>query len=95
MWTIIGTALLAAVLTVALGGATCWYLYQRHLRSLIEAEVARRVERYGALLEQRVRTGIVSAVEDVTSVRALQKSVARNQDTLLDALFGVRTTDRD
>lgn len=95
MWTIVGTALLSALLTIALGGATGWYLYHRRLRSLIEAEVARRVERYGAVLEERVRKGIVGAVEEVTSVRALSRSVARSQDTLINALFGLRPPEGD
>ena len=36
----------------------------------------------------------VKAVDDVTSVEALQKSVTRSQDTLLRALFGVSSSDR-
>jgi hypothetical protein len=95
MWAIIGTAVLSALLTTALLCAAAWYAYQHRLRDLIEIEVQRRVDQYGEILEQRVRNGIVKAVDDVTSVKALQKSVSRSQDTFLNALFGVRTPKRD
>ena len=95
MWAIIGTAVLSALLTAALLCAAAWYAYQHRLRDLIETEVQRRVDLYGEVLEQRVRNGIVKAVDDVTSVEALQKSVTKSQDTFLNALFGVRTPKRD
>ena len=99
MWAIILAAVLAAVLsallTTTLLCAVAWYAYQHRLRRLIEAEVARRVDEYGELIEQRVRNGIVKAVDDVTSVEALQKSVTKSQDTFLNALFGVRTPKGD
>ena len=95
MWVIIGTAVLSALLTTGLLCAAAWYAYQHRLRGLIETEVQRRVDLYGEVLEQRVRNGIVKAVDDVTSVEALQKSVTKSQDTFLNALFGVRTPKRD
>ena len=94
MWPIIGTAVLSALLTTALLCAVAWYAYQHRVRGLIEAEVQRRVDLYGEVLEQRVRNGIVKAVDDVTSVEALQKSVTKSQDTFLKALFGVRPPKR-
>ncbi|TDJ23040.1 MAG: hypothetical protein E2O58_09670 [Gammaproteobacteria bacterium] len=91
MWAIIGTAVLSALLTTTLLCALAWYAYQHRVRGLIEAEMQRRVDQYGEVLEQRVRSGIVKAVDDVTSVEALQKSVTKSQDTFLNALFGVRS----
>ncbi len=88
-------AVLSALLTTGLLCTVAWYAYQRRLRGLIEAEVQRRVEQYGELIEQRVRNGIVNAVDDVTSVESLHKSVTKSQDTFLNALFGVRTPKRD
>ena len=95
MWAIILSAVLSALLTTTLLCAVAWYAYQHRLRGLIEAEVARRVDQYGEVMEQRVRRGIVKAVDDVTSVEALQRSVTKSQDTFLNALFGVRTPKRD
>ena len=95
MWAIIGTAVLSALLTTVLLCALAWYAYQHRLRHLIEAEVQRHVDQYGEVIEQRVRSGIVKAVDDVTSVEALQKSVTKSQDTFMNALFGVRTPKRD
>jgi hypothetical protein len=95
MWAIILTAVLSALLTTTLLCAVAWYAYQHRLRGLIETEVQRRVDQYGELIEQRVRNGIVKAVDDVTSVEALQKSVTKSQDTFLNALFGVPAPKRD
>lgn len=95
MWAIILSAVLSALLTTTLLCAVTWYAYQHRLRGLIETEVQRRVDQYGELIEQRVRNGIVKAVDDVTSVEALQKSVTKSQDTFLNALFGVPAPKRD
>ena len=52
--------------------------------AMIERRFAQAVE----IIEERVRSGVVSAVEEVTSPENLQKQMSRGQDSLMNALFG-------
>lgn len=87
------TAVLSAILSAACVFATAWYVYQHHLRSQLEATIRARVEELGGVIEERVKAGIMGAVEELTSMDALQKTVTRtvaeSQDQFLSSMFGI------
>lgn len=88
---IIVTALLSTVLTLGLAFWGGRFILINRLEPVIRALVDDRLEELGALIEERVRLGVVSAVEDVTSTKNLQRTMTRNQNDLLDAIFGSRS----
>lgn len=90
MIAVLATALLSALLSSLCVFATAWYLYQHHLRELLEATIRARVDELGGVIEARVKAGIINAVDDLTSVDTLQKTVTRSQDHFLSSMFGIR-----
>ena len=90
MIAVLATALISAILSSLCVFATAWYLYQHHLRELLEATIRERVDELGGVIESRVKAGIMNAVDELTSVDALSRTVTRSQDQILNSMFGIR-----
>ena len=90
MIAVLTTALLSAALSSLCVFATAWYLYQHHLREQLEATIRSRVDELGVVIEARVKAGIMNAVDELTSVDSLSRTVTRNQDQFLRSMFGIR-----
>jgi CHASE1-domain containing sensor protein len=90
MIAVLATALLSALLSSLCVFATAWYLYQHHLREQLEATIRARVDELGGVIEERVKAGIMKAVDELTSVDTLSKTVTRSQDQFLSSMFGIR-----
>ncbi len=88
MFEVLSTAILTAALTLGIAYVLGRRIIELKLAPLVQAEVDRRLEELGELIENRVRNGVVHAVEEVTSPESFQKSMAKGQDTLMNALFG-------
>jgi len=88
--TILATAALTAMLTAAVTFALARYLYLNRIHPRIVAAINERLEQMGDVIEDRVRRGVVKAVEDVASPEGFQKRMSKGQDTLMDVIFGQR-----
>ena len=98
--TIVLTALLSSALTVGLA----WWLYQRRLKTELDAQLATAVEEVdgklkealqalGDIVEERVKRGVVTGVASLPSTEVLAgttKSVAELASKGLSALFGIK-----
>lgn len=96
--TILSTALLSSLLTLALA---YWWI-DRHLKRRLERRWSQLQEELGAELQERVRRGVVEGVASIPSAEVLkgtgQALSATAGDLVrsgLDAFLGGRTGDRD
>jgi len=90
MGAIIGTALLSAILTAGLSFALAYYVYLHHIQPQFQRALEERLAELGDVIEDRVRSGVVRAVEDVASPESFQKRMSKGQSTFMDAIFGQR-----
>lgn len=103
-WAILLTAVLSALLTVALVGVYFQYHARPRLERELEAKLGRRFEKGTAILEERiekaVRRGVLEGVAALTSKEVLQdttRSLARSGAEIVESrinqIFGRRRRD--
>ena len=85
---ILVTAVLSSALTLAGAFYVGRYVLLERVRPEIDVLVDARFAEAAEIIEARVRAGVVSAVEEVTSPENLQKQMSRGQDSFINALFG-------
>ena len=82
------TAALSSLLTLAGAYFAGRHVLLERIRPEVDAMIDSRFAQAAEIIEERVRSGVVSAVEEVTSPENLQKQMSRGQDSLMNALFG-------